>query len=215
MIAGLLINACILPFPAMADNATIEDAIKRRPDLSSFYQALVNTGVNRELRADATYTVFAPTNEAFAKLTAEKYPCFYAASCRSEIADVMRNHIVPGEVHVTDVVRQRGGLYSIDKRFIAVAAPAVVGGRNVTSTNLLAGGILYKIDGLIANERELAAFQYPQYTYLPGEQVTTTTRRTIYDPACRVGHCPAGMQETTTVNKTTTMVPVAVLEPAR
>jgi len=203
-----------LSFPAFADNAIIEDAIKSRPDLSSFYEAFVSSGVSRELSPDKSYSVFAPTNDAFAKLTQNQYPCLYSSACRGEIADIVRNHIVEGEVHVTDTAKQKGGIYSIDRRFITIAEPTnnsyIADGKEITSMNQLMGAMLYKINGVIASERELTSLQYPQYAYA-GEQVTTTTRRVVSDPACVGADCPAMVQETTTVRETT---PVLVPVPA-
>lgn len=180
--------------PALADNPEIEEAIRSRPELSSFYQALINTGVNHELEPGRTYTVFAPTNEAFAKISPQEYPCFYSATCRSEVAQVVRNHIVPGEVHLSDASRNKGGLYSVDNRFVTIGKDHrndfqladnsyTVDGSNVISANSLGTSMLYKIDGVIASDRELSSFQ-PYYAYFP-EQTTTVTRTTRQVPVAQ------------------------------
>ena len=181
--------------PAMADNPDIENAIRNRPELSSFYQALINTGVNHELQANRTYTIFAPTNDAFAKISPQSYPCFYSATCRQEVAEVVRNHIVPGEVHLSDAARFKGGLYSLDNRFVNIGKDSrnyfqrgdnsyTVDGSNVISTNALGRSMLYKIDGVIANERELSTFQ-PYYAYFPEQSTTTVTRTTRAVPVAQ------------------------------
>ena len=182
--------------PALADNPKIEEALRSRPELSSFYQAIVNTGVNHELENGSTYTIFAPTNEAFAKISPQSYPCFYSATCRTEVAGVVRNHIVPGEVHLSDASRYKGGLYSMDKRFVTIGKDHrndfqqadnsyTVDGSNVISTNSLGTSMLYKIDGVIANDRELSTLQ-PYYAYFPEQTTTTVTRTSPAVPVAQV-----------------------------
>lgn len=179
--------------PALAANSSVENAIKSRSDLSSFYEALVNSGVANELEPGRHYTIFAPTNEAFAKITPADYPCFYSTACRAEVASVVRNHIVPGEAYVADIARLKGGVYSLDKRFVNIAdengiskSNAISGknaftadGHRITYTSWFGGGLLYKIDGVIANERELSQFQYGPAVAVVADQRTVTTGRMV------------------------------------
>lgn len=153
---------------AQANNATVEEALKNRPDLSVFYEGLMSTGVLSELKEGQPYTVFAPTNEAFARITKERYPCFYSTECRPQVAELLRRHIVPGEKHLNDMNPQGGvmSLFTIDGQHVVANEPEkdrfTVDGRNVTSENQLLGGDLYKIDGVMANGRDMAQFVAPQ-----------------------------------------------------
>jgi len=206
---------------AQANNSTVENVIKSRPDLSQFYQALVNTGVNNELNADVSYTVFAPTNAAFAKIAPEKYPCFYSAQCRAEVAEIVRHHIIPGQVYVDTIVQHEGGIYSINKRFITVAEPYkhnyAVDGHNVLSEAMLGGSILYRIDGVIANDYDLAKVEQPQYIPVTqGETTTTTTKNTVVDNVCPPSeNCPDEVSTTVTRTTTTVAPPTAAFAPSR
>ena len=219
-----LTSALACSSAAMADNATIENALRSRADLSSFYAALVNTGVNHELQEGASYSVFAPTNAAFDKISPQTYPCFYSTACREDVAMIVRRHIVPGSYMISDAVKQRGGLYTIDKHFINVSSQTrdtyAVNGKNVTSINQLSGSILYKLDGVIIKDSELAMLAAPVYAdiaYAPqAEQVTTT--RVVRGPACNSGDCSdKALQSATTVTRTTATgyVPPTALAPAR
>jgi uncharacterized surface protein with fasciclin (FAS1) repeats len=171
-----MIGILALAGNAQASNSTIEDALKSRDDLSTFYRALVDTGVAGELEEGASYTVFAPTNEAFAKLSQERYPCFHAPECKRDLAEVLRNHIVPGERHLGDVAKGNGGLHSISKTFISVGQPTrdnfVVGGKQVIRSSGLFGSLLYKLDGVIATPLELSRFERMPYPPQPQEAVT-------------------------------------------
>ena len=181
--------------PAKADNQRIESALKERPELASFYEALLVTGVNHELKDGTSYTIFAPTNEAFAAISKEQYPCFYSEQCKTQIADVIRNHIVKGEQHVDDVVKQKGVLFSIDKRQISIGEPNpdkyTAEGQNIVRTNGLLGSMLYSIDGIIANQQELSAFVAPVST-------TVTQKVISYSPAGTVDGKTTVVQTTTT-----------------
>ena len=86
---------------AYADNPSIEEAIRSRSDLSDFYKALVDTGVIHELGA-GSYTVFAPTNDAFAKLdpaTVEKLK-----TDSTLLSSILTYHVVAGQVGPDQVV---------------------------------------------------------------------------------------------------------------
>lgn len=207
---------------AYAANAAVENAIKSRSDLSSFYEALVNSGVAAELESGRSYSIFAPTNEAFSKITPTQYPCFYSVQCQAEVASVVRNHIIPGEAYVSDIARQKGGVYAINKRFVNIGdqnAPNskggsysgknqfIVDGHNVTYTSWFGGGVLYKIDGVIANPMELSMFQYAPVAVVAEERTVTTTRSPAVYPADSVTH--------TTVTRTAPAVLVPTYAPAR
>lgn len=197
--------------PVQASNRGVEEAIAGRADLSIFYQALVNTGVINELRPDVKYTVFAPTNAAFNAVPSAQYPCFYSELCRADVADVLRNHIVPGEEYVDTVARQKGGVYSMDRRYIAIAEPHrndyTVDSHDIISTSMIGAGVIYKINGVIADKYELSAFEaLPLIPQPPMAEEKTTTVTTV-DPSCDLPPCPDNVSRTTTITRTTTLSP--------
>jgi uncharacterized surface protein with fasciclin (FAS1) repeats len=156
---------------ANANNATVENALKARPELSNFYQGLVNTGVLSELKENASYTVFAPTNDAFDKISPEKYACFYSQACKADVAEVLRHHIVKGEHPVRTGSDQQGSinsLFSINDYHVIASEPFkdnfTINGVEIKKENQLAGGILYSINGVLATPRELAVFSAPTVT---------------------------------------------------
>lgn len=196
-----LLSTVALATGAQANNATVEDAIKSRPDLSVFYDGLVSTGIFNELKEGQPYTVFAPTNDAFAKITREQYPCFYTTECKAQVAAILRKHIVPGEKHLADINPQSGGvlsLFSVDNQHISAAEPTkekfTVDGAKVLSENQLLGGEIYRIDEVLASERDLAQFVAPSVVVVhapgtdlppatpPGKIVTVTTTTAATHP---------------------------------
>jgi uncharacterized surface protein with fasciclin (FAS1) repeats len=190
--------------PALARNAIVENALKSRSELSSFYEAMVNTGVINELNEGVSYTVFAPTNEALAAITPAQYPCFYSADCRAEVATVLRNHIATGEEHVSDVSQHKGAVISINRYHIAIGEPSKnnfsADGKKIISQNQLMGSILYRIDGVLASDQQLAEFRTLKTVPVAATATEKTTTSTYYTPAGQ----PAGEAATTTVTHTYT-----------
>jgi uncharacterized surface protein with fasciclin (FAS1) repeats len=178
---GIILTAVMIT-AAYAGNSTVENALRDRPDLSMFYQGLVSTGVINELKEDQSYTVFAPTNDAFAKLPVDQYPCFYSQICKPEVAEILRNHIVPGEKHLSDIGTHVGGImsmFAIDEQHIIGSEPYkdsyAIDGHKVLSENQLlgSGSVLYRVDGVLATPREMATFEAPvvAMVHVPGSDL--------------------------------------------
>jgi uncharacterized surface protein with fasciclin (FAS1) repeats len=159
--------------PAMAANQTVEKALSARAELSAFYDVAQRTGVLAELNSNTPYTILAPTNEAMADLNVDKYACFAAGKCGAEIADIIRNHFIPGEVnfHGPSV----NAVFSIDKTHVNISQPSKgrfrVDGHKVTKTYQLFPGMLHEINGIIASPQEMV--NLVRLEYVPVAEVQT------------------------------------------
>lgn len=71
----------------------IADDVKSNKNLSKFAEAVEKAGLADALNDGTQYTVFAPTDEAFDKFNAEN-----ADLSEEELREVLRSHIVAGEV---------------------------------------------------------------------------------------------------------------------
>ena len=193
--------------PAQANNTAVEGRIQSLGDLSMFYQALINTGLINELRADQHYTIFAPTNAALVQITPESYPCFYMVQCRPQIAALLRNHIVPGGYGLNDLTTYGSGIQTIgaqpahvDEEFVG---DYTVDGIRILSKSEVDGNVIYRIDGVIAGRKDLAQFQTVDYV-LPSNSVTTQRTVTTYS-------APANDPEDLT--RTTTIIQRTIVDP--
>ena len=159
-----------MAIPAQANNAAIEEALRSRPDLSAFYRQLVITGVISELNEGQRYTIFAPVNEAFSKVPASEYPCFYSSDCKEQAAEILRRHIVPGKKYIGDITTGSGlySIFSIDHQHVIVSQPEkdhfTINGQNVLSETKFRSGnfqssMLYRIDGVLLTDHDLAKLQ--------------------------------------------------------
>jgi uncharacterized surface protein with fasciclin (FAS1) repeats len=152
---------------ANAANSHVESALAKRDDLSTFHRALINTGVANELKENTEYTLFAPTNEAFAQIQPRAYPCFfsYSAQCRHEESAILRNHIVTRNENIRDLSKWGKGVATLGDRRLYVAEPYkgeyTVEGHHVLSQSKGDKVSLYVIDAVMASDQEIALFPEP------------------------------------------------------
>ncbi len=186
--------------PAHAANSNVEAALQNYGDLSMFYQALLNTGVINELNENQRYTIFAPTNAAFAsQIRRETYPCFYAEQCRPQIAAILRNHIVLGRYDLRDLVTYGAGVQTSSGRFVHVDEPYVaeysVDGQRILSKGEVGGSVVYRINGVLVSPRDLSQFQTVRYVPVPGGVTTekTVIRKTYHTPVVPEAYPAGGM----------------------
>ncbi len=192
---GFLFAACGSAFAA---NSRVEAALGNQGNLSMFYQALLNTGVANELNEGTDYAIFAPTNAAFQQISPRQYPCFYSAQCKNEVAAVLRNHIVPMRRPIREFAQMGRNIPTMGGKRLYVEEPYVghftVDEERIAFMNDVDG--LYQIDGVIADNRDLAAFQKAPVAEAPGTvtERTTTTHRTVVVPSSPGGYyLPGGL----------------------
>ena len=150
--------------PAHANNKAVESALQSHPDLSMFYEALISTGVLKELKEGDDYTVFAPTNDAFVQIDANEYPCFYSAQCRAEVAAILRNHIIDDKYTIAELAKRGGNpASSIGKEDIYVEeifkGQYKAEARGVSGGLETSGSIVFPIDGVILHGDEIDQFK--------------------------------------------------------
>jgi uncharacterized surface protein with fasciclin (FAS1) repeats len=171
---------------SVGPNSYVDGALADQGDLTMFYQALLTTGVANELNNNTEYTIFAPTNAAFAQVNPHAFPCFYAAQCRPQVAAVLRNHIVPRNENVDRFSKWGGEIATLGNRRIDVEEPYkgsyTVEGYRVLYQNEMSGSnptrgnkvTLYHIDGVIANDREMAVFRTVPFANAPAAVMKKT-----------------------------------------
>lgn len=213
-------------------NDSVRYVLADEADISTFYQALVTTGVADELNNDTVYTIFAPTNAAFAEIRQRDYPCFYATQCREQVAAILRNHIVPRNDNITRLSKWGGDIKSIGTRNLDIIEDfkgkykvdnhRVLYQNNSNGTNYYRGSVisLYRIDGVIVSDQELEQFKTMPLASAPNV-VTEKTVTTYNEPSPHyvfpqnylipggysIGYTnvmPENTRNTTTITRTTT-----------
>ena len=114
---------------------TIVDLAVATPDLSTLVTALKAADLVDTLSGKGPFTVFAPTNEAFAKLPAGALANLLKPENKAQLVDILTYHVAAGDVHAKD-------LY--DKEMIPT-----VEGKNVTAR--------VSSDGIFINSAKVTA----------------------------------------------------------
>jgi len=82
---------------------TVVDIAASNPDFSTLVTAVKAAGLADTLSGSGPYTVFAPTNAAFAKLPAATLASLLKPANKDQLAAILTYHVVPGTVMAKDV----------------------------------------------------------------------------------------------------------------
>jgi transforming growth factor-beta-induced protein len=157
-----VVDAVILPpaDDAMMDDGAMMDEPMAEMDIvdtaiaagsfNTLAQLLTDAGLVETLKGEGPFTVFAPTDDAFAAVPAETLAALAADT--DQLVKVLTYHVVPGKVMAADVV----GLTSADTvagipvSISVVDGNVMVDGANVTATDIEASnGVIHVIDAVI------------------------------------------------------------------
>ena len=104
------------------------------------------------LKGPGPFTVFAPTDAAFAKIPADKLQALLAD--KPALTKVLTYHVVPGAVMAADVTT--GAVKSVQGQslnLVASTAGVTVNGANVIKTDIAASnGVIHVIDSVVMPE---------------------------------------------------------------
>jgi uncharacterized surface protein with fasciclin (FAS1) repeats len=93
---------------AFSQNATaqgtIVDVAVGNENFSTLVTALTAADLVTALQGDGPFTVFAPTNDAFAKIDAETLASLLEIENQKALANILTYHVVSGKLTATDVV---------------------------------------------------------------------------------------------------------------
>jgi len=82
---------------------TIVQIAAGNPDFSTLVAAVKAAGLAETLSGPGPYTVFAPTNEAFAKLPAGTLDTLLQPANKEKLAAILTYHVVAGDIMAKDV----------------------------------------------------------------------------------------------------------------
>jgi uncharacterized surface protein with fasciclin (FAS1) repeats len=84
---------------------TLVQIAASNPDFSTLVTAVTAAGLGETLSASGPYTVFAPTNEAFAKIPASQLQAILAD--KALLTDILTYHVVPAKVLAGDLKKKQ------------------------------------------------------------------------------------------------------------
>jgi len=122
------------------------------PDFSTLVAAVQAAGLVETLQGDGPFTVFAPTNEAFAALPAGVLDKLLLPANKDVLAKILTYHVVAGKVMAADVAA--GDVPSVEGSNITISVAdgkvMLNGSSNVVATDVAASnGVIHVIDAVI------------------------------------------------------------------
>jgi transforming growth factor-beta-induced protein len=136
----------------MAAKADIVDTAVAAGQFKTLAAALQAAGLIETLKGPGPFTVFAPTDEAFAKLPAGTVEDLLKPENKDKLTSILTYHVVAGKVKAADVVKLKeaktvqGGAVAIK----TADGKVMVDGANVVKTDIGASnGVIHVIDAVI------------------------------------------------------------------
>jgi uncharacterized surface protein with fasciclin (FAS1) repeats len=131
---------------------TIVEIAAGNADFSTLVAALKAAGLVDALSGEGPFTVFAPTNEAFAQLPAGTLDMLLLPENKEKLVAILTYHVVPGKVMAADVVTlTEADSLEGDAIDISVSdGNVMVDSANVVKTDIEASnGVIHVIDAVI------------------------------------------------------------------
>ena len=91
--------------PAATGEQNIVEMAQGNSDVSTLVSAVTAAGLGETLSGPGPFTVFAPTNAAFAKVPKEALGDLMQPANKAKLADVLKYHVVSGSVKSTDLAK--------------------------------------------------------------------------------------------------------------
>ncbi|NIR43704.1 MAG: fasciclin domain-containing protein [Gemmatimonadetes bacterium] len=157
-IAGVAALA-VLSLPAQAQYMSSRDYDKDIVEMAAaagqfntLLAAARAAGLVEVLQSDGPFTVFAPTDDAFAKLPAGTVEELLKPENRDKLAAILKYHVVPGKYMAEDVVT-RNRLDTAEGSALSVKmkdGKAYVDGAQIIKTDIPASnGVIHVIDSVV------------------------------------------------------------------
>lgn len=153
MICSALLLA--LSFSSSAFAASKKDIVETAVaagDFKTLAAALQAAGLVDTLKGAGPFTVFAPTDEAFAKLPAGTVEDLLKPENKQKLISILTYHVVPGDVAAKDVVKlhEAKTVNGKDVKIMVDDGKVMVDNSTVTKTDIqCSNGIIHVIDTVL------------------------------------------------------------------
>lgn len=139
-----------------ADKKDIVDTAAANDDFSTLVTAVQAAGLVDALKGDGPFTVFAPTNEAFAALPDGTLDTLLMEENVDDLQAILKLHVVSGAIMAGDIADGTTEVETLGGETIDVMKTAdgvTVGGANVVVTDIeTSNGVIHVIDSVILPE---------------------------------------------------------------
>lgn len=131
----------------------IVDLAAGNQDFETLVAALKAADLVDALKGEGPYTVFAPTDDAFAKLPEGTLDNLMKPENKDELASILTYHVVPGRVTAADIAGGRSMMETLEGSSLTVNSSdgkVMVNEAQVVQPDLMAtNGVIHVIDSVI------------------------------------------------------------------
>lgn len=148
----LLAASSLLAVGQAAQAADIVDTAVSAGSFNTLVAAVKAAGLVDTLKGDGPFTVFAPTDAAFAALPAGTVEDLLKPENKAKLTAILTYHVVPGKVMSTDIAGKKLSPATVEGSTVDIDATngVMVDGANVTTADVVAdNGVIHVIDKVI------------------------------------------------------------------
>jgi uncharacterized surface protein with fasciclin (FAS1) repeats len=152
--AGLVLTLSVGMFAGPKDAATkdIVDTAVAAGSFKTLAAALQAAGLVDTLKGKGPFTVFAPTDEAFAKLPAGTVENLLKPENKQKLVAILTYHVVPGRVLAAQVTKMNSAK-TVNGESLAISSndgSVMVDNAKVVQTDILcSNGVIHVIDSVV------------------------------------------------------------------
>jgi len=135
-----------------AHSASMADGLRGHDEFSTLVAALEAAGLMGELEnLEKTHTLFAPVNDAFAKISPNELDALLDPANKSELVDLLKYHLIDGALSTGDHLPAITTATSVSGQPIGI----ITGGVKVNNAEIIGhdiftdNGIIHAVDSLI------------------------------------------------------------------
>ncbi len=140
--------------------ATVVEAVAGKEKFSTLLAAVKAAGLAETLASDGPFTVFAPTNDAFAKLPAGTVEDLLKPENKEKLKGILTYHVVAGKVTSEEVVKLSSAktVNGAEIQIKVVDGKVMINGATVTKADYEVGnGVIHVIDAVILPPAQAAS----------------------------------------------------------
>ena len=151
LVAGAMF-AVAAPSIAQAQDKDIVETAVAAGSFKTLAKLLTDAGLIETLKGPGPFTVFAPTDEAFAKVPAATLAAL--GKDKAALKNVLLYHVVAGKVMAADVVKLNGKgaktVQGAEAKVVLMGSTVMLNNAHVVKTDIAAkNGVIHVIDAVI------------------------------------------------------------------
>jgi uncharacterized surface protein with fasciclin (FAS1) repeats len=148
LVVPFAVAACANQMEAEAPQDIVDTAVSAG-QFNTLVAAVQAADLVDTLKSDGPFTVFAPTDDAFAKLPAGTVENLLKPENKAQLVAILTYHVVPGKIMAADIAGKKANVATVQGSELAVDATngVMVDGAKVVAADIQAtNGVIHVID---------------------------------------------------------------------